>query len=72
MSLNIDHVLFAWPDHDEILSACEAVGLVPRFGGVHDGGETQNSLIAFPDGSLLRAYRSDRARNKPRPLGGDR
>lgn len=53
MSLNIDHVLFAWPDHDEILSACEAVGLVPRFGGVHDGGETQNSLIAFPDGSYL-------------------
>lgn len=53
MSLTIDHLLFAWPDHSEVLAACETVGLDPTFGGVHDGGETQNSLIAFPDGSYL-------------------
>ncbi|MFB6296963.1 MAG: VOC family protein [Salinirussus sp.] len=53
MSLTLDHVLFAWPDHEEMLAACEAVGLDPTFGGVHDGGETQNSLVAFPDGSYL-------------------
>ncbi len=53
MTLTVDHVLFAWPDHDEILAACEAVGLTPTFGGVHDGGETQNSLIAFPNDSYL-------------------
>lgn len=53
MTLTVDHVLFAWPDHDETLAACEAVGLDPTFGGVHDGGATQNSLVAFPDGSYL-------------------
>jgi hypothetical protein len=53
MTLTVDHVLFAWPDHNEVLTACESVGLNPTFGGVHDGGETQNSLIAFPDGSYL-------------------
>lgn len=53
MTLTIDHALFAWPDHDEVLAACETVGLDPTFGGVHDGGETQNSLVAFPDGSYL-------------------
>lgn len=53
MALSIDHALFAWPDHDEILAACDAVNLAPTFGGVHDGGETQNSLVALPDGSYL-------------------
>jgi len=53
MSLTVDHLLFAWPDHDEVLAACEAVGLEPTFGGVHDGGETQNALVAFPDGAYL-------------------
>ena len=53
MSLTVDHLLFAWPDHDEVLAACEAVGLDPTFGGVHDGGETQNALVAFPDGAYL-------------------
>ena len=53
MTLTIDHALFAWPDHEEVLAACEAVGLDPTFGGVHDGGETQNALVAFPDGSYL-------------------
>ncbi|MFC7018686.1 MULTISPECIES: VOC family protein [Haloarcula] len=53
MTLTVDHALFAWPDHDEVLAACEAVGLAPAFGGVHDGGETQNSLVAFADGSYL-------------------
>jgi hypothetical protein len=51
--LTVDHALFAWPDHEEVLAACEAVGLDPTFGGVHDGGETQNALVAFPDGSYL-------------------
>lgn len=51
--LHVDHVLFAWPAHDEILSACEEVGLSPVFGGEHDGGETQNAIVAFPDGSYL-------------------
>jgi hypothetical protein len=53
MSLTVDHALFAWPDHDEIVSACESVGLSPVYGGEHDGGETQNALVAFPDGSYL-------------------
>jgi hypothetical protein len=53
MTLTVDHLLFAWPDHDEVLAACESVGLAPTFGGVHEGGETQNALIAFPEGSYL-------------------
>ena len=53
MTFTLDHVLFAWSDHDEVLAACETVGLDATFGGVHDGGETQNSLVAFPDGSYL-------------------
>lgn len=53
MGLTVDHTLFAWSDQDEVLVACEDVGLNPTFGGVHDGNETQNSLLAFPDGSYL-------------------
>lgn len=53
MALTIDHAIFAWPDHDEVREACAAVGLDPTFGGVHDGGETQMSLVGFPDGSYL-------------------
>jgi len=53
MTLTADHLLFAWPDHDEALTACESVGLDPTFGGVHEGQGTQNSLIAFPDDSYL-------------------
>jgi hypothetical protein len=53
MPLTVDHLLYAWPDHDEILAACESVGLAPTFGGVHDGGETRNDLVAFRDGSYL-------------------
>jgi hypothetical protein len=53
MTLTVDHLLFAWPDHDEAMAACESVGLAPTFGGVHEGQGTQNSLIAFPDDSYL-------------------
>lgn len=53
MTLRMDHAVFAWPDHDAVTDACDAVGLDPAFGGVHDGGETQMSLVGFPDGSYL-------------------
>lgn len=53
MALSVDHALFAWTDREAISSACDAVGLGTTFGGVHDGGETQNDLVAFPDGSYL-------------------
>jgi hypothetical protein len=65
MSLTVDHALFAWPDHDEVLAASEAVGLNPTFGGVHDGGETQNSLVAFPDGSYLELLAPTTAGTEP-------
>lgn len=65
MALTLDHVLFAWPDHDEILAACQAVGLDPTFGGVHDGGETQNDLVAFPDGSYLELMTPTDADTEP-------
>lgn len=53
MSLTVDHALFAWPDHEEVMAAADAVGFDPEYGGEHDGGETQNALVAFPDGSYL-------------------
>jgi len=53
MALTLDHAVFTWDDHAAVVDACERAGLAPAYGGEHDGGETQNSLVAFPDGSYL-------------------
>jgi len=37
MTLTVEHALFAWPDEEDLLAACESVDLDPTFVGVHDG-----------------------------------
>lgn len=51
--MDIDHVVFASSDQERLVSRFEAAGFDPEFGGIHDHGTTQMSVLGFPDGSYL-------------------
>jgi hypothetical protein len=53
MDLTIDHVPFAWSDHDELVAEFSSLGLAPEYGGEHDNGVTQMSAVCFDDGSYV-------------------
>lgn len=53
MSLDIDHVPFAYRDLAEARAAFEAVGLPTTYGGEHDNGATHMAIVGFPDQSYL-------------------
>ncbi len=53
MNIQIDHVVIAGKDLDEMRAGFASVGLTPDEGGQHADGHTHNALIGFEDGSYL-------------------
>lgn len=53
MDLAIDHVPFAWSDHDALVEEFTSLGLEPEYGGEHDNGVTQMSVVGFADGTYI-------------------
>ena len=51
--MQIDHAVVAASDQAGLVERFEAAGFAPAFGGVHDHGTTQMSVLGFPDGSYL-------------------
>jgi hypothetical protein len=51
--MRLDHAVLATSDHERLVSRAAAAGLDAAFGGVHDHGTTQMSVLGFPDGSYL-------------------
>lgn len=51
--MQIDHAVVAASDQAGVVERFEAAGFAPTFGGVHDHGTTQMSVLGFPDGSYL-------------------
>jgi hypothetical protein len=51
--MQIDHAVVAASDQSGLVERFEAAGFTPEFGGVHDHGTTQMSVLGFPDGSYL-------------------
>ncbi|MFW5948305.1 MAG: VOC family protein [Halolamina sp.] len=51
--MQIDHAVVAASDQSSLVDRFETAGFVPAFGGVHDHGTTQMSVLGFPDGSYL-------------------
>ena len=51
--MQIDHAVVAASDQSALVERFEAAGFAPEFGGVHDHGTTQMSVLGFPDGSYL-------------------
>lgn len=49
----LDHVVYAGADQERLVSRFADAGLTPEFGGVHDHGTTQMSVLGFSDGSYL-------------------
>lgn len=53
MDLSIDHVPFAWSDHDALAAEFTRLGLDPDYGGEHGNDVTQMSYVCFEDGSYI-------------------
>lgn len=53
MDIQIDHVVIAGKNLDEMRAGFTSVGLTPDEGGTHADGQTHNVLIGFEDGSYL-------------------
>jgi hypothetical protein len=53
VELNIDHVPFAWSDHDALAAEFTRLGLAPDYGGEHGNDVTQMSYVCFEDGSYI-------------------
>lgn len=51
--MQIDHAVVVADDQSGLVERFEAAGFAPAFGGVHDHGTTQMSVLGFPDGSYL-------------------
>jgi len=51
--VQIDHAVVGASDQAGLVERFEAAGFAPAFGGVHDHGTTQMSVLGFPDGSYL-------------------
>jgi len=51
--VQIDHAVVGASDQAALVERFEAAGFAPAFGGVHDHGTTQMSVLGFPDGSYL-------------------
>ncbi|QKY19962.1 VOC family protein [Halolamina sp. CBA1230] len=51
--MQIDHAVVGASDQSGLVERFEAAGFAPAFGGVHDHGTTQMSVLGFPDGSYL-------------------
>lgn len=51
--MQIDHAVVGASDHSGLVERFETAGFAPAFGGVHDHGTTQMSVLGFPDGSYL-------------------
>jgi len=64
MAHTLDHVPFAWSDHDAVVAEFERLGLAPDYGGVHGHGGTEMSVLGFDDRSYVELI-------APRDAGGD-